>query len=133
MESKRTRNIKKNFWFNKEENNILLNKSKLAGMNASDYIRKIVLGYELKEKPDDKFYEQIKLLKSIAHNMNQIAIKSHKLGFIDEIEYAFLSCDENIIDKLIPNEIGYMFSGFLFNGQSLRQRLYFVTGSLTLE
>ena len=87
MESKRTRNIKKNFWFNKEENNILLNKSKLAGMNASDYIRKIVLGYELKEKPDDKFYEQIKLLKSIAHNMNQIAIKSHKLGFIDEIEY----------------------------------------------
>lgn len=87
MESNRTRTIKKNFWFNKEENDMLLLKSKRAGMNASDYVRKVVLGYEIKEKPDDRFYMQLKLLKNIAHNMNQVAIKSHKLGFIDEIEY----------------------------------------------
>ena len=51
----RTRMHKKQFWFNDEEDNALKIKSASVGMNESDYIRSLVLGYSPREKPDDRF------------------------------------------------------------------------------
>ena len=56
-----------------------------AGMTESDYLRYIILGYTIKEKPDDKFYEVMKQMRSIARNLNQLTVKAHSLGFIDEL------------------------------------------------
>ena len=47
--------------------------------------RYIILGYTIKEKPDDRFYEMMKQMRSIAHNLNQLTVKAHSLGFIDEL------------------------------------------------
>lgn len=91
----RYRNNKKQFWFSEKECQILANNSSKAGLSESEYIREIVLGYKLKEKPDDRFYENLKVFRSLANNMNQIAKKAHSLGFIDELEY------KKNVDKLI--------------------------------
>ena len=77
----RYRNIKKQFWFNEEECQILTINSYKAGLSESEYIR------ELKEKPDDRFYDNLKVIRSIANNLNQLAKKANSLGFIDEPEY----------------------------------------------
>lgn len=79
----RTRIYKKQFWLNNEEVENLKIKSDKAGMNESEYIRKLILGYKLREKPDDRFYEVMKQLRLIGNNLNQIAKKANSLGFVD--------------------------------------------------
>ncbi len=83
----RARTHKKQFWFNDEEEKNLKEKSFLAGMNESDFVRSLILGYELKSKPDEEFYSSIKLLRSISNNLNQIAAKAHTIGFVDDTLY----------------------------------------------
>lgn len=83
----RIRNKKKQFWFNEEECHILAINSTKAGLTESEYIRELLLGYKPKEKPDDRFYENLKVFRSLANNMNQITKKAHSLGFIDELAY----------------------------------------------
>lgn len=83
----RTRTHKKQFWFNDEECSLLAKKSSLAGMKECDYVRKVILGHIIKEKPDEKFYEVMKVMRATSNNLNQIAKKAHTLGFIDELSY----------------------------------------------
>lgn len=67
----RNRNIKINIFLNEEENKILIEKVKRSGLNKSEFFRKIILDYQLKEKPDEKFYEVLSQLRG----MQQILIK----------------------------------------------------------
>lgn len=83
----RRRGIKKQFWFNKEEATMLKKKSKKVGVNESTLIRDLVMGFEPKEKPDERFYDSLKQLRSIGNSFNQLAAKANALNFIDEIEY----------------------------------------------
>ena len=83
----RRRGIKKQFWFNKEEATMLKKKSKKVGVNESTLIRNLVVGFEPKEKPDERFYDSLKQLRSIGNSFNQLAAKANALNFIDEIEY----------------------------------------------
>lgn len=83
----RKRGIKKQVWLNKNEATMLKKKAKKAGLNEATLLRNLIIGSKLKEKPDDKFYESIKLLRSISNNINQISKRANALGFIDEVEY----------------------------------------------
>lgn len=83
----RRRGIKKQFWFNKEEATMLKKKSKKVGVNESTLIRNLVMGFEPKEKPDERFYDSLKQLRSIGNSFNQLAAKANALNFIDELEY----------------------------------------------
>ena len=96
----RTRTHKKQFWFNDVEEKALKEKASLAGMNESDFIRCLVLGYELKAKPDIEFYKSIRFFRSISNNLNQIAVKAHSLKFIDELSY---KKEVDKMDKLIDD------------------------------
>lgn len=81
------RRIKKQVWYTEDEIIILNEKIKKSGLKQSDYFRKCTLDKEIKEKPDKNFYEALKLFRAISNNLNQIAIKAHKLGFVDELAY----------------------------------------------
>ena len=85
--SKRTRIYKKQFWLNEEELRALKSKAEKAGMNESELVRKMLLDYQIKEKPDDRFYEVMKYMRAISNNINQIAKKANALDFIDEKYY----------------------------------------------
>lgn len=79
----RKRNVKKQVWLNREEATQLKKKSKKVGLNESTLIRNLIMGFEPREKPDEKFYEAIKELRYISNNLNQIAKKANYLNYID--------------------------------------------------
>jgi len=105
-----SRTHKKQFWFNEKEVLALKEKSSKAGMNESDFIRKMLMEYKLKEKPDDRFYESMKLMRSMSNNLNQIAKKAHSLNYIDEVAYKkeadkWHSFINDIKDKYLINKL----------------------------
>ncbi len=79
----RNRNIKKQVWLNREEAQILKKKAKQVGLNESELFRNLILGFEPREKPDEKFYEALKEMRAIGNNLNQIARKANSLNFVD--------------------------------------------------
>lgn len=83
----RARNIKKNFWLNREEASILKKKAKKAGLTEADFVRCLVMNVVIKEKPDERFYDVIKELRAIGNNLNQIAYKANATGNIDSHYY----------------------------------------------
>lgn len=108
----RTRTHKKNFWFNDEEESELKRKSNEVGMNESEFVRNLILGCEIKAKPDDEFYQAIKTVRSLSHNINQIAVKAHTLGFVDELAYKkeVIKID-NFIDEIKSKYLNITKSG----------------------
>lgn len=77
------RTIKKQIWLTADENVELIQKAQKACMSQSQLIRMLLRGYLPKEKPDDRFYDTMRKLSSIANNINQLAAKAHSLGFVD--------------------------------------------------
>lgn len=75
-------------------------KSQAVGMNASDYIRHLIVGYKPKEKPSEQFYEEIKNIRSIGNNINQIARIANAKGVVDvpHLKKEIDKLDEFIID-----------------------------------
>ena len=53
----------------------------------STYIRETSLGYKPKEKPPEDFYEVLKQLRYLNNNLNQITVKAHSFGVINEQDY----------------------------------------------
>ena len=87
----RNRNIKINVFLNEEENKTLNEKVRKSGLNKSEFFRKIILDYKLKEKPDEKFYEVLSQLRGMATNINQIARASNRYGYVNSDKYAPLA------------------------------------------
>ena len=83
----RNRRIKKQIWLNDEEDYILKTRSEAVGMNASDYIRKLLVGYKPKEKPSEEFYNAIKSIRLIGNNINQIARMANARGVVDMLRF----------------------------------------------
>ena len=79
----RKRKIKKQIWLNADEDYLLRIKSQMVGMNASDYIRHLIIGYEPKEKPPEEFYNAIKNIRAIGNNINQIARIANARGIVN--------------------------------------------------
>lgn len=79
----RKRQIKKQVWLNREESTLLKKKAKKVGFKEAELIRQLIIGFEPKEKPDDRFYDVMKEMRAIGNNLNQIAKKANSLNFID--------------------------------------------------
>lgn len=79
--------VPKSFRITIEENKKLKEKAKKVGMTDSSLIRELINGFEPKAKPDQKFYDAMFQMRSIANSLNQIARKAHVLGFIDKPYY----------------------------------------------
>ena len=79
----RTRDIKKQVWLNEEETKTLKQNARKVGLNESEYIRSLIMGYKPKELPDEKFYNYMNQLRGIGINLNQIARKANSLDLVD--------------------------------------------------
>lgn len=93
----RKRRIKKNFWFDEDEDNTLKNLSNLSGKTEVQVVRKLIKGASIKEKPPQEFYnmiqelvdyrKEIKKLKDLARYTKGLEQKriSETLDGIDEL------------------------------------------------
>lgn len=79
----RNRTIKKSFYLNEEENRLLKEKCFGGFISESDFFRMCILNKEIKEKPDEKFYDTLEQLRGIATNINQIARVANQTRAID--------------------------------------------------
>ncbi len=68
----RKRRIKKNFWFDEDEDNTLKNLSNLSGRTEVQVIRKLIKGTTIKEKPPQEFYETMKELLQLRKEIKTI-------------------------------------------------------------
>lgn len=104
MKVMRERAYKVNVFLNEDEKNIFEVKSRKAGLSKSEFFRKIILDYKLKEQPDERFYEILSQLRGIANNLNQMArvyqrnagyVKDYKIqSLLDEVRDLVLSLQE---------------------------------------
>lgn len=79
----RKRNIQKIVRFSRDEAQDLQKKAKKACLSEAGLIRLLLRGYEPREKPDERFYDVMRELSSIGNNINQLAVKANRLGFVD--------------------------------------------------
>ena len=68
----RKRRIKKNFWFDETEDNMLKNLSNLSGKTEVQVVRKLITGTTIKEKPPQEFYETMKELLQFRKELKTI-------------------------------------------------------------
>lgn len=68
----RKRRIKKNFWFDEDEDNTLKNLSNLSGKTEVQVVRKLIKGTTIKEKPPEEFYETMKELLKFRKEIKSI-------------------------------------------------------------
>ena len=94
----RERTIKKQFWINKNEENLLKEKSKRTGLSEAEFLRSCIKGYKIKEQPTEEIREFTKQISGIANNINQIAMRVNIRGYAgaDELDYL-----RNTINKFI--------------------------------
>ena len=54
-----------------------------SGRSREAFLREMVKGYQLCEKPDPEFYKMMRELSAIGNRINQLAAKANDLGFVD--------------------------------------------------
>jgi hypothetical protein len=83
----RTRNKEVCLWFTEEELKALDDKVQRTGLTRASFLRKVLLGHEIKERPPVEFFEVLKNLRQINNNLNQIAWKTNSTGQVDDAYY----------------------------------------------
>ena len=79
----RKRNVQILFRLDKKEAQEFQKKVKKSGLTKEAFLRQMIAGYELHEKPDDRFYDALRELSAIGNCVNQLAAKANALNFID--------------------------------------------------
>ena len=79
----RKRNVQIMFRLNEQEADQLNDLVRRSGLRRERFLRSMILGYRLCEKPDSAFYDIQKELCAIVNRVNQLAVKANALGFID--------------------------------------------------
>lgn len=87
----RKRNIKKQIWIDVKEDNLLKQKSKVAGLSESEFIRSMIKGYRIKEQPTDEIKQFQRELYGIANNINQIARIANSRYSASHDDYSYIS------------------------------------------
>ena len=79
----RNRSVQILFRLNEEEAQHLYELVKKSGRSKEAFLREMVKGYRLCEKPDPEFYKIMRELSAIGNRINQLAVKANALGFVD--------------------------------------------------
>lgn len=90
----RQRNWKFNVYLDHNEKQMMERKAKKTGLTYSALIRSLLEDFNPKEKPPEEFYESLNSIRKVGNVINQIAIKMHMLGYVE---------DEKFLRKTITN------------------------------
>ena len=69
------REVKKQIWLTREENELLQEFSQKTCLTEADYIRMLLRSRVPKEKPDEEFYETMKQLSQFSERLQAFAIQ----------------------------------------------------------
>lgn len=83
----RTRNWKFNVYLNNDGKFMLQKKAKVTGLTTSALIRFLITDFKPKEKPPEEFYESLNSIRKIGNVLNQIAVRMHMIGYVEDEKY----------------------------------------------
>ena len=83
----RKRNVSLMFRMTETEAMELDRKVKQSGLSREAFIRAVLNGYILHEKPDKEFYDVMRQMNIIGTHLHQISTKANVLGLIDAPYY----------------------------------------------
>ena len=79
----RNRNVQILFRLTDDEAEYLQTLVERSGRSREAFLREMVKGYRLCEKPDPEFYKIMRELSAIGNRINQLAAKANALDFVD--------------------------------------------------
>lgn len=79
----RNRNVQILFRLTDDEAEYLQTLVERSGRSREAFLREMVKGYRLCEKPDPEFYQIMRELSAIGNRINQLAVKANALDFVD--------------------------------------------------
>ena len=79
----RKRNVQILFRLTEEEAEQLYSLVQKSGCSKEAFLRGMVKGYRLCEKPDPEFYKMMRELSAIGNRITQLAAKANALNFVD--------------------------------------------------
>lgn len=79
----RTRNVQILFRLTDEEAEQFYALVRKSGRSKEAFLRDMIKGYRLYEKPDPEFYKMMRELSAIGNRINQLAVKANSLNFVD--------------------------------------------------
>ena len=96
----RKRNVQILFRLTEEEAEHLNELVRKSGRSKEAFLREMVRGYQLCEKPDPEFYKMMRELSAIGNRINQLAVKANALGFVELPPPSFLEeADRHILGQ----------------------------------
>ena len=118
----RIRNNKVNIFLSDDEKFILKRDSSKLNLSQSEYIRNLIIGYEIKfpevkeeQKPKKDEYIIENIVKALEENINcliKVKNKFHHLGYVEDeqaigTKIEFLKTQNNTLKKYIPHIENY--------------------------
>ena len=98
----RERTIKQQIWLNKQEKNLLKEKSKKVWLTESEFIRSCIKGYKIKEQPTEEIKNFQRDITGIANNINQIARIANSSRYISNTDLDYVQ--KKVIDFIMKFE-----------------------------
>ena len=98
----RERTIKQQIWLNQQEKNLLKEKSKKVGLTESEFLRRCIKGYKIKEQPTEEIKNFQRDITGIANNINQIARIANSSRYISNNDLDHVQ--KKIIDFIMKFE-----------------------------
>lgn len=92
----RKRNIRIQFRLTEKENTKFQKQLELSGLHTEKFMRDMLEGIEIKERPHDNYYEVLRLVANISNNINQIA---HVVNATGNIHHEQVSALTILTDK----------------------------------
>ena len=82
------RDIKKNFWFSKKEDEMLKRKAAMCNVSEANLVRMLVTDFAPREAPPWRFYRELKELNMVCVHLRQLVATANREGYknTDEIE-----------------------------------------------
>ena len=71
--------------FTKEEFDRLKALVDVTGLSREEFVRRLIVGATIREKPPAEYAEIVRSLHRIGSNIEQILVKARSLGFVDGI------------------------------------------------
>ncbi len=86
----RKRNKHVSVWLTEQEDRHLREQAELSGLGIDPFIRKLIMGVELRPRPPDVYAALLRELSAIGNNVNQLAHRANGRGEAerDEIDEA---------------------------------------------
>ncbi|MBQ4630144.1 MAG: plasmid mobilization relaxosome protein MobC [Clostridia bacterium] len=72
-----------------------------SGLKMEPYVRKLIMGFEVKARPPNEYAQLVKEVNAIGNNINQIAHIANATGTISQTEIDIVKKNQNDIMRLV--------------------------------